>query len=221
MRGKKARQIRDEQQRLNNATAHMGESQEPNTASKPTKGDIRLEGLTVILSKRLITYIGAAVLIIGAWALYGGVLFQGTGGVLGSGEAVIPSVDAQSSVANASGGYQTIYMNVTYGGWQPDRFILKTGVPVKWVIDGQQLTGCNRGIKVPSLGLQFDIKKGLQTIEFTPTTAGTVPWSCYMGMIHGTFIVKDNPETISPQAQQAELNSLPKSSGSGGCGCGM
>ena len=123
-----------------------------------------------------------------------------------------PSVD--------SAGYQTIHMNVTAAGWEPDRFILKTGVPVKWVIDGQQITGCNSGIKVPSLGLQFNIKPGLQTIEFTPKTAGTIPWSCLMGMIQGTFIVKDNPEAQDAATLQAELNSLPKKK-SGGCGCGM
>ena len=80
-------------------------------------------------------------------------------------------------------------MNVTARGWQPDTFTLKKGVPVKWVIDGQQITGCNKAIQVPKLNMQFDIKKGQQTIEFTPTEAGTIPWSCWMGMIDGKFIV--------------------------------
>jgi len=38
-------------------------------------------------------------------------------------------------------------------------------------------------------------KKGENTIEFTPTEAGTIPWSCLMGMIQGSFIVKDNIDT--------------------------
>ncbi|MFH1056154.1 MAG: sulfite exporter TauE/SafE family protein [Candidatus Altiarchaeota archaeon] len=117
-------------------------------------------------------------------------------------------------------GYQIIRMNVTYSGWEPDRFVLKKGVPVKWIIDGQQLTGCNSGIKVPSLGLQFNIKKGLQTIEFTPDKEGTVPWSCWMGMIKGTFIVKGDIDTSDSQQVQAALNEAPApQKSSGGCGC--
>ena len=83
-------------------------------------------------------------------------------------------------------------MNVTSSGWQPDSFVLKKGIPVKWIIDGQQLTGCNNGIKVPSLGLSFTIKPGIQTIEFTPTQTGLIQWSCWMGMIKGKFTVNDD-----------------------------
>ncbi|MBU4339716.1 MAG: hypothetical protein KKD46_02165 [Euryarchaeota archaeon] len=49
------------------------------------------------------------------------------------------------------------------------------------------MTGCNNAIIVPSLGLEFDIKKGEQIIEFTPTEAGTIKWSCWMGMIRIVF----------------------------------
>ena len=131
-------------------------------------------------------------------------------------------VAAQPETVKIDGGYQVIRMNVTYAGWEPNRFVLKAGVPVKWVIDGQQLTGCNGGIKVPSLGLSFNIKKGEQTIEFTPTTAGTVPWSCLMGMIQGTFIVKDDIDTADQaQVQKALAESPAPPKGGGGCGCGM
>jgi hypothetical protein len=139
--------------------------------------------------------------------------------------SLIPSAsaagDSSGNAAKIEGGYQVIRMNVTASGWQPDRFVLKTGVPVRWVIDGQQITGCNSGIKVPSLGLSFDIKKGLQTIEFTPPAAGTIPWSCLMGMIRGTFIVKDGLDAADPGQVQAALAEAPQAQKSGGCGCGM
>jgi hypothetical protein len=140
--------------------------------------------------------------------------------------SIIPSAsaagDSPGNTAKVEGGYQVIHMNVTAYGWEPNRFVLKKGVPVKWVIDGQQITGCNSGIKVPSLGLSFQNKKGIQTIEFTPTEAGTIPWSCLMGMIQGTFIVKDNIDTTDPAQVKSALDAapaIPKSSG--GCGCGM
>jgi uncharacterized protein len=97
-----------------------------------------------------------------------------------------------TSAAPASTEYQVIHMDVTNAGYTPNTFILKTGVPVKWVINGKKLNGCNSGITVPAYNLDFKIKQGEQTIEFTPTKAGTINWSCWMGMIPGTFIVKDD-----------------------------
>jgi len=127
---------------------------------------------------------------------------------------------ANNVVSSDSTGFQVIYMNVTAAGWSPNKFVLKTGVPVKWVVDGQELTGCNSGIQVPSLGLRFNIKPGVQVIEFTPTEAGNIQWSCLMGMIKGVFVVKDdiNPEDQSSVSKELAQVQVPGSSG--GCGCG-
>ena len=51
---------------------------------------------------------------------------------------------------------------------------------------------------MPRLNLEFDVKKGRQTIEFTPTKAEVIPWSCWMGMLHGDF------EVIEPPAAPAQ-----------------
>lgn len=110
-------------------------------------------------------------------------------------------------------GYQIIRMNVTRNGWEPDTFALEEGVPVKWIIDGQEITNCNKAIQVPKYGLKFDIKQGEQTIEFTPTETGVVSWSCWMGMIPGKFIV-----TEPGVAVKEEQLLLPQQKG--GCGCG-
>ncbi len=125
-------------------------------------------------------------------------------------------------------GYQIIEMEVNNSGWTPDTFILKTGVPVKWIINGKEINGCNNAIKVPEYNLSFPIKEGLQTIEFTPTKTGTINWSCWMGMISGKFIVIDNIAIDSsgkiiptPEITQelAKAAAAPKKKSS--CGCGM
>ena len=120
-------------------------------------------------------------------------------------------------------GYQVIKMEVNRYGWKPDKFILKKGVPVKWVIEGKEINGCNNAIQVPKLGLKFDVKKGTQTIEFTPKSTGTISWSCWMGMIPGVFVVKDQVDSASAQQELAAV-AVPKGgscgSGGGGCGCG-
>ncbi|MFZ2456101.1 MAG: sulfite exporter TauE/SafE family protein [Candidatus Altiarchaeia archaeon] len=155
----------------------------------------------------IMRYAGVIVILLGLVMLNRGLILTGTGydykSVFGrSGASLEPGTittttqyntqttqNATVSSPPTTQTYQVIYMNVTARGWQPDTFTLKKGVPVKWVIDGQQITGCNKAIQVPKLNLQFDIKKGRQTIEFTPTEAGTIPWSCWMGMIDGKFIV--------------------------------
>src|SRR3989339_831097 len=115
-----------------------------------------------------------------------------------------------------SEGYQVIEMTVDGSGWTPDTFVLQKGIPVRWVIDGQEITNCNNAIQVPKLNLNFPIQKGKQTIEFTPTEVGVIPWSCWMGMIPGTFIVTDDGTATQKEIQTANT----KTASSGGCGCG-
>lgn len=129
------------------------------------------------------------------------------------------------------GDYQEVNMEVNRYGWKPNSFVLKKGVPVKWNINVKELTGCNNEIIVNEYGLDIKLKEGLNVVEFVPEETGTVRWSCWMGMIPGSFIV-----TESGDATQEQLAaSAPQASGScggscgsptcgaatgGGCGCG-
>ncbi len=168
--------------------------------------------LTSVISSRftnrILRYSGVIVILLGLVMLNRGMVLAGTGYDLKtlfggsekipvtttttlppwSGASTTPGNGATTSTVQA---YQVIYMNVTAAGWQPDTFTLQKGIPVKWVINGKEITGCNKAIQVPKLALSFDIKKGEQTIEFTPKETGIIPWSCWMGMIQGKFIVVD------------------------------
>ncbi|MDD5749761.1 MAG: sulfite exporter TauE/SafE family protein [Patescibacteria group bacterium] len=88
------------------------------------------------------------------------------------------------------GDYQIINMVVDYRGFTPNVFYLKKGLPVKWLIDGQQVSGCTNEIIVPSLGLSQKISSGENVVEFLPDKAGTIAFSCGMGMVRGQFIVE-------------------------------
>lgn len=85
---------------------------------------------------------------------------------------------------------QTISMAVTYNGFEPNVFKLKKDVPVKWLIDGQQISGCTNQIIVPDLNIKKDLVAGENIIDFTPTKAGKINFSCWMGMVRGQFIVE-------------------------------
>jgi sulfite exporter TauE/SafE len=123
----------------------------------------------------------------------------------------------------ATGNLQEINMTVTQNGWNPDAFILKKGVPVKWNIYVERLTSCLSGIRVPKYGLSKDFTREGETVtlEFTPTEEGTVIFTCPMGMVSGRFIVKDNIDLTNTTQVQQELNQAQtsqKNSCGGSCG---
>jgi sulfite exporter TauE/SafE/copper chaperone CopZ len=179
------------------------------------------------MTNKILRISGAIVIILGIVMVNRGLALTGSGYDLNS---IVQSVGADGVAGNAVGsadsnvvllnGYQEIHMDVTRYGYEPNRFVLKKGVPVKWVIDGKELTGCNNAIQVPKLGLTFDIEKGEQTIEFTPTESGTISWSCWMGMIPGSFIVKDDVDVDGGVVVQDAVESAPAPQPAGTCGMG-
>ncbi len=96
---------------------------------------------------------------------------------------------AGGASVNETPAFQEVHMRVDAKGFEPNRFTVRKGIPVKWIINATELNPCTSGIVVPTLGLEFQIKLGEQTIEFTPQQEGVIPWSCWMGMIPGAFVV--------------------------------
>jgi len=132
-------------------------------------------------------------------------------------------------------GYQEVYMEVNRYGWEPNSFVLKKGVPVKWNIDVKELTGCNNEIIVRDYNLDIKLKKGLNVAEFTPDKTGTVRWSCWMGMIPGSFVVTEDGSASTQEVAAAAVpagqggctagsncgsSTCGAAQGTGGCGCG-
>ncbi|NUJ81010.1 sulfite exporter TauE/SafE family protein [Methylocystis sp. FS] len=155
--------------------------------------------LTTVLSgavtHRLLTASGVIVVALGAVMINRGLILTGSGADLASlttsWRSPAPVERAQPQQDSAAPKTQTIEMEANGLGFAPTRFTLLRGVPVKWVINATQVTTCNNRILVPSLKLEFDVKPGRQTIEFTPEKTGVIPWSCWMGMLRGEFVVVD------------------------------
>lgn len=69
---------------------------------------------------------------------------------------------------------------------------LVAGVPAVvdfFVASERDLNGCNEAIVIPALGARFRLRPGHNRIEFTPTRAGRISYSCWMGMIPGAMTV--------------------------------
>jgi len=142
----------------------------------------------------ILKFSGAIVIMLGIFMINNGVALTGAGFDIGTTtgndqQTTIYPAPSSQQLVDVNTEFQEIRMEVSRAGFVPNKFDLKKGVPVKWIINGKELTGCNNAIQVPSLGLEFDIMKGEQVIEFTPEKAGTIRWSCWMGMIRGSFIV--------------------------------
>lgn len=84
---------------------------------------------------------------------------------------------------------QIVRMTVANGAYQPKNLVVTAGIPVRWEIDGQDVGGCAKDIVVPSLGIEKTLVRGKNIVTFTPTKPGTIPFSCGMGMIRGSFTV--------------------------------
>ena len=130
------------------------------------------------------------------------------------------SQDASVEKAVLIDGKQEITMNVDYSGWSPKVFALKKGVPTKWIINGEELTGCNNGIIIKDYNINFEIKQGENIIEFTPDKDGLVSFTCRMGMLKGTFIVTDTGDYTQEQLDTISQQKQGGTCSMGGCGCG-
>ena len=162
--------------------------------------------LSANLTPKLLKASGVIVVILGSVMLNRGLAVTGSGADFNTLVAIVsqklaPAVAEPEYCATE----QIIRMDVVRNGFKPQRFTLRKGVPVKWVIDGKELNECNKAIVVPEYNLDIKLQKGEQTIEFTPTETGVVPWSCWMGMIPGTFIVvEDTPPPEQEPVKVAE-----------------
>ena len=87
-------------------------------------------------------------------------------------------------------GVQVVNSTLGPGGY-PD-ITVQAGILVKWVIDAPEgsINGCNYMMVIRDYGIEYAFQTGENIIEFTPTEAGTVPYSCWMGMIRGDILVE-------------------------------
>lgn len=174
------------------------------------------------LTKKILKASAIVVIILGVVMLNRGLALAGQPNL-----STVVSLSAEdTNKVNVQNGIQEINMDVTANGYSPNKFVLQKGVPVKWNINVKELTSCNKEIVVPSYNLDIKLKQGMNTVEFTPDKEGTVSWSCWMGMLRGTFIVKQDVGTQEEvQKELANVNTPTGQtcggSSGGGCGCGM
>lgn len=98
----------------------------------------------------------------------------------------VQSIDTGGTVEN---GVQII--NSTLSSGKYPNITVKAGMPVKWIINAPDgsINGCNNRMIIQEYGIEYSFKKGENIIEFTPSKAGKIRYTCWMGMISGTITV--------------------------------
>jgi len=102
----------------------------------------------------------------------------------------------KNNSAVVENGVQTITMTANNRGYSPNVLYIQKGIPVKWIIKGEQLNSCNNAVVSKALNLQKKLQKGENVIEFTPGNED-INFSCWMGMISGVIKVVDNLDTTA------------------------
>lgn len=78
------------------------------------------------------------------------------------------------------------------------------GIPVKWIINAPagSINGCNYKMLIREYGIEHTFQEGENVIEFTPTEAGTVTYTCWMGMIRANIYVTEQGAEAQNSAAQ-------------------
>ena len=104
--------------------------------------------------------------------------------------------------ATIENGVQVINMTANGRGYTPNVLYVQKNVPVKWVINGEQLTSCNNAIVVPTMNIEKKLESGENIINFTPGDKD-INFSCWMGMIGGVIKVVDDINAIDATSADA------------------
>lgn len=176
-----------------------------------------------IFAKRFFKFAGLLVIFFSLFNISNG--YNLTGIQLGNSNIPKPSKSALVNAAPIENGVQVIRMAEKSNGYSPNKFTVRAGIPVKWIIDGQDPYSCASSFVVNKLGISKKINKGENVIEFTPKEAGQIKFSCSMGMYTGVINVvnEDGTGDVSvsdnnDQPARGGCAMMGGNSGQGGCG---
>lgn len=159
-------------------------------------------------NKQVMKFSGATVIILGLFMLNRGLINFGYGSL-----SFIPRQTTSQTEYLATGDvkeYQTVKIDLTYRGYSPDVLFVKKDIPVHWIINVRQMTGCTDEIIMPEYNIRKRLEYGENIIEFVPKKLGDIKFSCWMQMVWGKFVVTEKYEKASKESLD-----LPQ-----GCTCG-
>ncbi len=151
-------------------------------------------GATVVglLQKKLFSYVAAAIIaVFGVFSINAGLGLMGSAYTLQNYWRAATGEVPAGSTATVTGGVQDVTITVKSNGYTMSANTIKRGIPVRLTLTTDNTQGCIRAFTIPDLGISKVLPvTGTETIEFTPARAGSLAFSCSMGMYTGQFYVE-------------------------------
>jgi sulfite exporter TauE/SafE len=94
-------------------------------------------------------------------------------------------------------GKQTLHTYQDLDGYRPGNVAIYAGIPTTWTIESTNAASCASLIRIPRLGMGGLLHTGLNTVELPPLKAGTLSYTCSMGMYSGQITIVDPPTGMS------------------------
>ena len=95
-----------------------------------------------------------------------------------------------ASAVSSSSGVQEVAITVK-GGYSPDVIEVKRGQPVQLNFYRDEENSCSEELLMPDFSIRRDLPAFKTTlVELLPKEAGTFPFTCGMGMLRGSLVVK-------------------------------
>ncbi len=126
---------------------------------------------------------GAIVIVLGLWNIQNGMT------IMGYPLEWPHSTPVALAGVVMEGDTQVMKMDVDYSGYSPGNFVIKNGVKTRWDVNLKVTSGCVTVLQSPQLGIRKLLSLGENSIEFTPSEAGNIPFNCSMGMYRGEITV--------------------------------
>jgi len=105
--------------------------------------------------------------------------------------SIVKNIEEKTVKTEIEDGKQIIDLTIGANEYTPSINVVKVGVPIKIKLNVESLNRCNNPILIPAYGIEVDMLKQSNIIEFTPEKEGPIKITCWMGMIT-TNIVASN-----------------------------
>jgi sulfite exporter TauE/SafE/copper chaperone CopZ len=116
--------------------------------------------------------------------------------LLGVGPLIPDSTAAAAPNVTIQDGVQVLRTSQDVDGYAPATAALYAGIPSRWIITSLDPRSCAVFLQVPSLGISVMLHEGDNEIGLPPLDAGTVAYSCSMGMYGGRLEVLPRPADL-------------------------
>lgn len=177
--------------------------------------------ISALLSKhattRLLKFSGLFIIALGLIMTNRGLSLAGVG--LPFTQYTSQNIAAAAIKAEISDGVQTLKITADQDGYTPNVLFVQKGIPLKLIIDGQQITSCNNELIIPSLNLKKKLHSGENVLEFTPQN-DELKFSCWMGMLNGIIKTVDDLASVDMTKVAVAAPANNRCCG-GSSGCGM